>query len=197
MSPTHLMLNKKQMIYSTTTKRPTVNHIIGIQQPLSLIIDLSHIHTHTIVSFQCANLLTTCISFQIHRHAVARHWTHSKNVRIHTTSHPWTSSHLTHTHFSPTTGFFHSDCTIFVLAERHLKILSTSSISHTHTLAHEDILQHPALADISKSLWTTHKYDVGLIKNFFPVVIIPKSDYRPTCNQYPLGFWNFTESSCN
>ncbi len=31
-----------------------------------------------------------------------------------------------------------------------------------------------------------HKYDVGLIKGCEPVVITPKSDYRPCQSQYPL-----------
>ena len=35
-------------------------------------------------------------------------------------------------------------------------------------------------------LWASHKYDVGLVKNCEPVVITPKSDYRPCQLQYPL-----------
>ncbi len=45
---------------------------------------------------------------------------------------------------------------------------------------------HPALADVPSELWSRHKYDVGLIKNCEPVVITPKSDYRPCQHKYPL-----------
>ncbi|XP_058617745.1 uncharacterized protein LOC131531182 isoform X1 [Onychostoma macrolepis] len=45
---------------------------------------------------------------------------------------------------------------------------------------------HPALADVPSELWAKHKYDVGLIKGCEPVVITPKSDYRPCQRQYPL-----------
>ncbi len=38
---------------------------------------------------------------------------------------------------------------------------------------------HPALADEPSELWSRHKYDVELMKNCEPVVITPKSDYRP------------------
>lgn len=192
------------MIYSTPSKRPTVNHTPLLEcNSLFLwpLISLSPTHTqlsHFNVPTSSPHVsLSKSTDMQWHDIGpIAQMCEQAFDWQLSTP--PRTPEHhLTHTHFSPTTGFFHSDCTIFVLAERHLKILSTSSISHTHTLTHEDKLQHPALADISKSLWTTHKYDVGLIKNFFPVVITPKSDYCPTCNQYPLGFWIFTESSCN
>ncbi len=45
---------------------------------------------------------------------------------------------------------------------------------------------HPVLAEIPPKLWAKHKYDVGLIKGCEPVVITPKSDYRPCQSQYPL-----------
>lgn len=45
---------------------------------------------------------------------------------------------------------------------------------------------HPALAEVPSELWAKHKYDVGLIKGCEPVVITPKSDYRPCQHQYPL-----------
>ncbi|KAL1263452.1 hypothetical protein QQF64_006191 [Cirrhinus molitorella] len=45
---------------------------------------------------------------------------------------------------------------------------------------------HPALAEIPSYLWAKHKYDVGLIKGCEPLVITPKSDYRPCQHQYPL-----------
>ncbi|XP_042254706.1 uncharacterized protein LOC121887791 [Thunnus maccoyii] len=45
---------------------------------------------------------------------------------------------------------------------------------------------HPALEGVPKQLWATHKYDVGLIKDATPLVVVPKSDYRPNKRQYPL-----------
>lgn len=37
----------------------------------------------------------------------------------------------------------------------------------------------PELKDMPSTLWVTHKYDVGLIKGYQPVVITPRSDYCP------------------
>lgn len=45
---------------------------------------------------------------------------------------------------------------------------------------------HPALEEVPSELWAKHKYYVGLIKGCEPVVITPKSDYRPCQQQYPL-----------
>ncbi|KAL6475664.1 hypothetical protein MHYP_G00167040 [Metynnis hypsauchen] len=42
------------------------------------------------------------------------------------------------------------------------------------------------LAEVPECLWARDKNDVGLIKGCAPVVIIPKSNYRPKQNQYPL-----------
>uniref|UniRef100_A0A8C9Z436 ribonuclease H n=1 Tax=Sander lucioperca TaxID=283035 RepID=A0A8C9Z436_SANLU len=44
----------------------------------------------------------------------------------------------------------------------------------------------PLLAEVPRHLWATHKYDVGLIKNCQPVVIMPRSNFRPQKHQYPL-----------
>ena len=43
-----------------------------------------------------------------------------------------------------------------------------------------------ALDEVPKSLWSTGKNDVGLIKKAQPVVVRGKSDYRPNVKQYPL-----------
>ncbi|KAL0150426.1 hypothetical protein M9458_054243 [Cirrhinus mrigala] len=45
---------------------------------------------------------------------------------------------------------------------------------------------HPALAEVPSRVWAKHKYDVGLIKGCEPLVMTPKSDYRPCQHQYPL-----------
>ncbi|XP_041868122.1 uncharacterized protein LOC121656940 [Melanotaenia boesemani] len=44
----------------------------------------------------------------------------------------------------------------------------------------------PALSQVPSDLWATSPHDVGLVKNCPPVVITPKSDYRPCQKQYPL-----------
>lgn len=43
-----------------------------------------------------------------------------------------------------------------------------------------------ALQEVPNTLWAVNKYDVDLIKNCEPVVITPKSDFRPCKTQYPL-----------
>ncbi|XP_060941493.1 protein NYNRIN-like [Limanda limanda] len=40
--------------------------------------------------------------------------------------------------------------------------------------------------EVPSCVWAEHKYDVGLIKGADPIVVIPKSSYRPCQNQYPL-----------
>ena len=44
----------------------------------------------------------------------------------------------------------------------------------------------PDLKQVPSCVWAEHKYDVALIKGADPVVIIPKSSYRPCQNRYPL-----------
>ena len=43
----------------------------------------------------------------------------------------------------------------------------------------KDVSEIPELSQVSSCLWAKHKYDVGLIKGAEPVVITPKSLYRP------------------
>ena len=50
-----------------------------------------------------------------------------------------------------------------------------------------DITDIPELTTLPEGLWAKHKYDVGLIKSAQPVVITPKSDYRPNKRQFPLS----------
>uniref|UniRef100_A0A3Q3M0F2 ribonuclease H n=1 Tax=Mastacembelus armatus TaxID=205130 RepID=A0A3Q3M0F2_9TELE len=63
--------------------------------------------------------------------------------------------------------------------------------SHRHTSCHTlmsdaEFALTPALQTVPDTLWAKHKYDVGLIKNCEPVMITPKSTYRPRRRQYPL-----------
>ncbi|XP_036981438.1 uncharacterized protein LOC119034487 isoform X3 [Acanthopagrus latus] len=50
----------------------------------------------------------------------------------------------------------------------------------------DDVTEVPELSQVPAHLWAQHKHDVGLIKNAEPVIITPKSSYRPCQNQYPL-----------
>uniref|UniRef100_A0A8B9J4Y7 ribonuclease H n=1 Tax=Astyanax mexicanus TaxID=7994 RepID=A0A8B9J4Y7_ASTMX len=51
---------------------------------------------------------------------------------------------------------------------------------------HELLKLYPKLTEVPQTLWAKTKYDVGLIKNAEPVVITPKSSFRPRKAQYPL-----------
>ncbi|XP_048009377.1 protein NYNRIN-like [Megalobrama amblycephala] len=81
---------------------------------------------------------------------------------------------------------FKSDCK----HEIEVKRILTAVDKHTYendcmtNICALDI--HPALAEVPDELWAKHKYDVGLIKGCEPVIITPKSDYRPCQPQYPL-----------
>ncbi|XP_044071329.1 uncharacterized protein LOC122884903 isoform X2 [Siniperca chuatsi] len=65
-------------------------------------------------------------------------------------------------------------------------VTSDDEISHDKNIFVKDISEIPELNQVSSCLWAQHKYDVGLIKDAEPVVITPKSSYRPCQNQYPL-----------
>lgn len=49
-----------------------------------------------------------------------------------------------------------------------------------------DLNDHPELKQIPDILWSKGKTDVGLMKTANPVVIKPKTSYRPRVKQYPL-----------
>ena len=44
----------------------------------------------------------------------------------------------------------------------------------------------PRLAEVPPTLWAKNKYDVGCIRNVEPLVVTPKSTYRPKQPQYRL-----------
>ncbi|XP_055358456.1 uncharacterized protein LOC129603021 isoform X2 [Betta splendens] len=75
---------------------------------------------------------------------------------------------------------FHAQRTV------HLVPQHSTHTPHHMFLSEDALTQYPALQEVPASLWATHKYDVGLIKGCDPVVITPKSDYRPCKQQYPL-----------
>ncbi|XP_044079093.1 uncharacterized protein LOC122888553 [Siniperca chuatsi] len=65
-------------------------------------------------------------------------------------------------------------------------VTSEDEISHDRNIFVKDVSEIPELNQVPSCLWAQHKYDVGLIKDAEPVVITPKSSYRPCQNQYPL-----------
>ena len=44
----------------------------------------------------------------------------------------------------------------------------------------------PELSEVQSSLWASHKYNVGLMKGAEPLVVCPKSEYKPCLKQYSL-----------
>ncbi len=81
---------------------------------------------------------------------------------------------------------FMEECEFEVAVQRIVTaVVETAMEKHEHgSISATDI--HPVLAEIPSKLWAKHKYDVGLIKGCEPVVITPKSDYRPCQSQCPL-----------
>ncbi len=87
---------------------------------------------------------------------------------------------------SESLGAFMSECKHEIEVERDVVPIDKNTKGN-HCMA--DICAselHPALVDVPSELWAKHKHDVGLIKGCEPVVITPKSDYRPCQRQYPL-----------
>ncbi len=78
---------------------------------------------------------------------------------------------------------FMEECEFEVAVQRIVTaVVETAMEKHEHgSISATDI--HPVLAEIPSKLWAKHKYDVGLIKGCEPVVITPKSDYRPCQSQ--------------
>ncbi len=83
-------------------------------------------------------------------------------------------------------GVFMEECEFDVAVQRTVTAIVRNAMEkHEHgSISATDI--HPVLAEIPPKLWAKHKYDVGLIKGCEPVVITPKSDYRPCQSQCPL-----------
>ncbi len=87
---------------------------------------------------------------------------------------------------SENVGAFMANCDFEVDIQKIVTAIVRNAMEkHEHgSISAIDI--HPVLAEIPSKLWAKHKYDVGLIKGCEPVVINPKSDYRPCQSQYPL-----------
>ncbi|XP_056894864.1 uncharacterized protein LOC130529002 isoform X2 [Takifugu flavidus] len=53
-------------------------------------------------------------------------------------------------------------------------------------LSHAPSSQKTEFPMVPDHVWAAHKYDVGLVKNCEPLIVTPKSGYRPRRAQYPL-----------
>ncbi len=69
-----------------------------------------------------------------------------------------------------------------------MELIPNTHHNHTYTFPNDsaDVINHPALQEVPQTLQARDKHDVCLIKGMRPVVITPKSDYRPCQAQYPL-----------
>lgn len=47
-------------------------------------------------------------------------------------------------------------------------------------------VEEEMLSELPEELWSKGSADVGLLKNALPVIIRPKTEYRPCVRQYPL-----------
>ncbi|XP_058510228.1 protein NYNRIN-like [Solea solea] len=99
----------------------------------------------------------------------------------------WQSTPDPHVSYSPKGGVFKTACKLTVAALKSVYLLdhNLDKTEHIHQMLSAEQI-HPALARVPPKLWAQGKYDVGLIKNCEPVIVTPKSDYRPKRVQYPL-----------
>uniref|UniRef100_A0A8P4FYC4 ribonuclease H n=1 Tax=Dicentrarchus labrax TaxID=13489 RepID=A0A8P4FYC4_DICLA len=90
------------------------------------------------------------------------------------------------TEYSETGDVYRTAVTSTVQVKRTVELLENKPRgSSVYTVMTTESM--PAeLTQVPDCLWAKHKYDVGLMKNATPLVIHPKSDYRPCLKQYPL-----------
>ncbi|XP_034399434.1 uncharacterized protein LOC117737514 isoform X3 [Cyclopterus lumpus] len=90
---------------------------------------------------------------------------------------------------SHSTGFFKQPFAFSTPALRSIYVMDENNTlpdAHTDMFVTDVSSISPALSSVPATLWASHKYDVGLIKNCHPMVITPRSDFRPHKHQYPL-----------
>ncbi|XP_034721067.1 uncharacterized protein LOC117939686 [Etheostoma cragini] len=102
----------------------------------------------------------------------------------------WTETVEGNVYTSPSTGAYRKLLSQRVTATRSV-FQRKEAETHTHTFLNNSVIVSPSdisplLSRVPGHLWAAHKYDVGLIKNCQPVVITPRSDFRPKKHQYPL-----------
>lgn len=88
--------------------------------------------------------------------------------------------------FSPTLQCYCKGLTSVVHTTKTIQLVPESTSKSFSFLSEEQAAAITALQEVPKTMWAVNKYDVGLIKNCEPVVITPKSDFRPCKTQYPL-----------
>lgn len=74
--------------------------------------------------------------------------------------------------------------TATTLVKRTFELIPIMHVSHT--MVKKSKVDMAELSAVPSELWSTHKYDVGLMKDATPLVIHPKSDFGPCMKQYPL-----------
>ncbi|XP_031734864.1 uncharacterized protein LOC116400902 [Anarrhichthys ocellatus] len=86
---------------------------------------------------------------------------------------------------SQSTGFHRTFCVLLTPACRSVYVFHELNKEIKTFLTNPTSIS-PALTSVPQTLWAALKYDVGLINNCQPVVITPRSDFRPHKHQYPL-----------
>ncbi|XP_041856079.1 uncharacterized protein LOC121649364 isoform X2 [Melanotaenia boesemani] len=97
----------------------------------------------------------------------------------------WQSTHDSAVLFSPRLGVFKQSMLSVIHCQKSVQLVDDDFLT---CLSADSPLPPvpPSLSQVPSDLWATSPHDVGLVKNCPPVVITPKSDYRPCQKQYPL-----------
>ncbi|XP_047231734.1 uncharacterized protein LOC124874432 [Girardinichthys multiradiatus] len=93
----------------------------------------------------------------------------------------WRETDVPYVFVSPSQNAFKRHCPTVVSCNRTVQL-----ISHSHLFLATASSADADLEELPDSLWAAHKYDVGLITDCEPVVVTPKSNYRPCQKQYLL-----------
>lgn len=107
----------------------------------------------------------------------------------------WLHRNLNLTDFCPVEGdpktlysrkgdVYKTQLTSTALVKRTVELIAHTN---THHMVSQSVpVDMTELSEVPTTLWAQSKYDVGLIKGASPLVVHPKSDYRPCVKQYPL-----------
>ena len=87
---------------------------------------------------------------------------------------------------SPSTGIHRREYATEVGALRSLSVMDDDVIKIKAGCCLSLTEDSDELTGVPRSLWAKDKYDVGLILNCEPLIVHPKSDFRPKKQQYPL-----------
>ena len=89
--------------------------------------------------------------------------------------------------YSPSTNISSKSFGSTFMGLHAVHIFSQRGQNYVSTIMTSLTVSDLKLADVPTKLWAKHKYDVGLMKNAAPLIVKPKSDYRPYRTQYPLN----------